>query len=258
MPKHAIALAVSTAFLCATSVLLAATPSAPHAGCELSSDLRAGDAGYFGPTWAVMPAGTAFLASRPLEGAIVLLVPEGDEYREVGLYWPTPNDPAYAYRRMTHLPSNSTLLGNDLDQTLIVLRVATEFTVKGVPTLYRPINYAGFTLSIDGCGGDDQLYGGDGPDHLYDYAGNNELRGYGGRDWLEGTGTYFAGGAGDDCITGDGVAHLSQIFGEEGDDVLANIGAAGMAQGGPGVDSCSAAGSSDCESPTPALCLGWN
>jgi len=237
-----------------------AEPLPSHAGCELSSEVRTGQSerGRLVETWAALPAGIAFIAARPEDNAISLVVPSGDEYREMGLYWPTPNDPAYAYRRMSKLPRSSTLLGNDFDQTLIVLREPTEFVVNGESRMYRPIQYAGFTLSIDGCGGDDQLYGGDGNDHLFDYAGSNELRGYGGRDWLEGVGSYFGGGAGDDCITGDGGSAFTQIFGDEGNDALMSVGASGTAQGGEGNDSCVANSVGACESDEPPICLGWN
>lgn len=233
--------------------------ASPLDGCELESELRVGTSvkGRLVSTSAGIPGGVVFLGRRPLDGSIVALVPEADEYREIGLYWPTPGDPVYAYRRMHRLPRDTTFLGNAADQTIIVLRNPTEFVVAGVAGLYAPLDYAGHVLSIDGCGGNDDLHGGDGSDHLFDYAGDNELRGYDGRDWLEGTGTFFAGGAGDDCITGDGQAGFAQIFGDAGDDRLESVGAAGTAQGGEGADGCVASTVAACESATSALCLGW-
>ena len=229
-------------------------------GCELESEVRARiplSEGGLASTSAAIPAGLVFLASRPLDGSIVALVPDADEYREIGLYWPTPADPVYAYRRMRRLPRDATFLGNASDQTIIVLRSPTEFVVDGVTGNYRPIDYAGHVLSIDGCGGNDDLHGGDGSDHLFDYSGDNELRGYGGRDWLEGTGAFFGGGAGDDCVTGDGNGRFAQIFGDEGDDMLESTGATGTTHGGTGTDSCTASTSAECESVAAALCLGW-
>jgi Ca2+-binding RTX toxin-like protein len=239
--------------------LSAEAAATPLDGCELESELRAGSGvqGRLLSTSAGVLGGVVFLARRPLDGSIVALVPDADEYREIGLYWPTPADPVYAYRRMQRLPRDTTFLGNAADQTIIVLRSPTEFVVAGVATNYRPLDYAGHVLSIDGCGGNDDLHGGDGSDHLFDYVGDNELRGYDGRDWLEGTGTFFAGGAGDDCITGDGKAAFAQIFGDEGNDRLESVGAAGTAQGGEGADSCVASTVAACESATSALCLGW-
>ncbi|MGC4093900.1 MAG: hypothetical protein QM756_39540 [Polyangiaceae bacterium] len=249
-------------------LVLASVVSAPawaqgaptHAGCELSSDLRAcaGGPACLTHTWALLPAGVVFVVARPEDNAISLLVPDGDQYREIGLYWPTPQDPQYAYRRMSRLPYSSTLLGNDFDQSLIVLREPTEFVVDGQTRQYRPINYGGYTLNIDGCGGDDQLYGGNGNDHLFDYSGNNELRGYGGRDWLEGVGGYFGGGDGDDCIQADGGAGFTQLFGDAGNDALLSVGPNGAARGGEGDDSCIGSSTAGCESATPAVCLGWN
>lgn len=242
-------------------VLGLALASEAHAasgdGCELVSEMRAGSERGLTTTSAAIPAGMVFIASRPLDGSIIALVPDADEYREIGLYWPTPRDPVYAYRRMRRLPRDATFLGNASDQTIIVLRTATEFTVGGVSRSYAPINYAGHVLSIDGCGGNDDLHGGEGSDHLFDYSGDNELRGYGGRDWLEGTGAFFAGGAGDDCVTGDGNGNFAQIFGDDGNDVLESTGASGTTQGGAGADTCPASASSDCESAAAALCLGW-
>lgn len=231
-----------------------------HAGCELSSNVRAGssDKGRLVETWAAFTPGVAYVAARPEDNSISLVVSAGDEFRELGLYWPTPRDPEYAYRRMSKLPYSTNLLGNDFDQTIIVVREPIELVVNGEKRTYRPIDYAGNTLGIDGCGGNDQLHGGDGNDHLYDYAGDNELRGYGGRDWLEGLGGYFSGGAGDDCVTADGGSSFTRIFGDEGDDVLQSVGARGTAQGGDGTDSCVATLHGTCEGEEPAVCLGWN
>ncbi|MFZ5893465.1 MAG: hypothetical protein ACOY0T_20555 [Myxococcota bacterium] len=231
-----------------------------HDGCELSSELRAGasERGRLVETWMALPAGVAFVVARPEDRSITLLVPAGDEYREIGLYWPTPNDPSYAYRRMSRLPYSTNLLGNDFDQTLIVLREPTEFVVNGETRTYRPIQYNGYTLGIDGCGGDDQLYGGNGNDHLFDYAGSNELRGYDGRDWLEGVGSYFGGGEGDDCISGDGGSGFAQLFGDAGDDALQSVGASGTTQGGAGNDRCAGTTSGGCEGDEVPICLGWN
>ena len=228
-------------------------------GCELESELRAapGPNGGLARTSAALPAGLVYLGRRPLDLSIVALVPDGDEYREIGLYWPTPADPVYAYRRMRRLPRDTTLLGNRFDQTIIVLRENTEFVVGGEKLGYAPIDYAGHVLSIDGCGGNDDLHGGDGSDHLFDYSGDNEFRGYGGRDWLEGTGAYFGGGSGDDCITGDGNGRYAQIYGDEGNDALESTGAAGSENGGEGVDTCAASSSAGCENTASALCLGW-
>lgn len=238
--------------------LAAEAAAAPSAGCELESVLRAGaDAGGLVSTSVALSGGLVFLARRPLDGSIVALVPDADEYREIGLYWPTPGDPVYAYRRMRSLPYDSTILGGAADQTLIVVRTPTEFVVRGVTGNYAPLDYAGHVLTVDGCGGNDDLHGGDGSDHLFDYSGDNEFRGYGGRDWLEGTGAFFGGGAGDDCVTGDGNGRFAQIFGDEGNDVLESTGVAGTTQGGAGLDSCSASTVADCESHASALCLGW-
>lgn len=231
--------------------------AAPADGCELQSEIRANLDGRLVSTSAAMPKGLVYLARRPLDGSLVALAPAADEYREIGLYWPTPNDPMYAYRRMRRLPRDSTFLGNAFDQTIIVLRAPTEFVVGGAPATYLPFDYAGRVLAIDGCAGDDDLHGGDGSDHLFDYSGDNEFRGHDGRDWLEGTGAFFSGGAGDDCVTGDGNGHFAQIFGDDGDDVLESTGEAGMNHGGAGSDSCSAASSASCESAAQALCLGW-
>lgn len=237
-----------------------AEPLPTHAHCELSSEVRAGSSerGHLVSTWQAFPRGLAYIAARPEDNSISLVVPDGDEYREVGLYWPTPNDPVYAYRRMSKLPYSTNLLGNDFDQIVIVLREPSEFVVAGEKRTYRPINYAGYTLGIDGCGGDDRLEGGDGNDHLFDYAGSNDLSGNGGRDWLEGVGEHFSGGNGDDCITADGGSSIVQILGDDGNDVLQSIGVRGTAQGGEGSDSCVATLHGGCESEEPALCLGWN
>lgn len=243
---------------------LLALVSAGHAsaasdhGCELESELRApGPDGRLSSTSAALPDGLAYLGRRPSDGAIVALVPDGDEYREIGLYWPTPMDPVYAYRRMRRLPRDSTILGNRFDQTIIVLRTNTEFVVRGEKGSYAPIDYAGHVLSIDGCGGNDDLHGGEGSDHLFDYSGDNEFRGYGGRDWLEGTGAYFGGGAGDDCVTGDGNGRFAQLYGDEGNDALESTGAAGSTHGGEGTDTCSGTSSVSCENTGSAVCLGW-
>lgn len=244
--------------LTATGRAMAAPPT--HLGCELSSDVRAASSkkGRLVETWAAFTPGVAYAAARPEDGSITLIVSAGDGLREIGLYWPTPRDPDYAYRRMTRLPYSTNLLGNDFDQTIIVLREPTELVVNGEPRTYRPIDYAGNTLGIDGCGGNDQLYGGDGNDHLYDYGGDNELRGYGGRDWLEGVGGYFSGGEGDDCVTADGGTRFTRLFGDEGNDLLQSVGERGTAQGGEGTDSCVATLHGTCESEEPAVCLGWN
>lgn len=245
---------------CLLALTLSARAHAESALCELSSEVRAGSSerGRLVPISSAFPAGTVYVAARPGDNSISLVAPVGDEYREIGLYWPTPNDPVYAYRRMSRLPYSTNLVANDADQTIVVLREPTEFVVDGEKRLYRPINYAGYTLGLDGCGGNDRLYGGDGNDHLFDYAGTNELRGYGGRDWLEGVGSLFSGGAGDDCITADGSTGFTQIFGDEGDDALESVGSRGTAQGGDGTDSCVATLHGSCESEEPALCLGWN
>jgi Ca2+-binding RTX toxin-like protein len=209
-------------------------------------------------TSATLGEGLVYIASRPLDGTIVALVPDGQEFREIGLYWPTPTDPVYAYRRMSRLPRDTTFLGNEYDQTIVVLRERQEFVVGGVSATYRPINYNGYVLSIDGCAGDDDIEGGNGSDHLFDYAGGrNRLNGYGGRDWLEGNGTVFIGGEGDDCITGDGGSYFADISGNEGDDVLESTGSYGATAGGEGTDSCSSANVDECETVAAALCLGW-
>jgi hypothetical protein len=245
-----------------TLAVLAFAPSAwagSARGCELSSEVRAGDGLVRGlqTTSAALGEGLVYVASRPEDGTIVMLVPYGDAFRELGLYWPTPTDPVYAYRRMSRLPRNTTLLGNDSDQTIIVLRAEQDFLVNGLVSTYRPIRYAGSVLSIDGCGGDDDIEGGDGSDHLFDYSGENQLRGFGGRDWLEGTGVLFSGGEGDDCITGNGGSEFADISGDEGDDVLEVVGSFGATSGGPGADTCSASNVHACETLSAALCLGW-
>lgn len=238
--------------------LAAEASAASSDGCELESVLRAGaEGGGLVSTSVALSGSLVFLARRPLDGSIVALVPEADEYRQIGLYWPTPADPAFAYRRMRRLPYDSTILGNVADQTFIVVRTPTEFVVRGAAETYAPLDYADHVLTIDGCGGNDDLHGGDGSDHLFDYSGDNEFRGYGGRDWLEGTGAFFGGGAGDDCVTGDGNGRFAQIFGDEGNDVLESTGAAGTTQGGAGLDSCSASSVAGCETTASALCLAW-
>jgi Ca2+-binding RTX toxin-like protein len=237
-----------------------ARASANSSGCELSSELRAGDpsVGYLRSTSAAIGEGLVYIASRAEDGSIVALIPDGPEFRELGLYWPTPSDPFYSYRRMRRLPRDTTFLGNEADQTIVVLREAQEFLVAGASRTYRPINYGGFTLSIDGCAGDDDIEGGNGSDHLFDYGGGrNRLNGYGGRDWLEGKGTVFIGGEGDDCITGDAGSYFADISGGEGDDVLESTGTYGATAGGPGADTCSSANVDECETLAPALCLGW-
>ena len=252
--------AVGAWALVSSVAALARAEPATHAGCELSSEVRAGSSnkGRLVETWAAFTPGLAYVAARPEDNSISLVVSVGDEFREIGLYGPTPHDPDYAYRRMSRLPYSTNLLGNDFDQTIVVLREPIELVVNGEKRTYRPIDYAGNTLGIDGCGGNDQLHGGDGNDHLYDYAGDNELRGYAGRDWLEGLGGYFSGGSGDDCVTADGGSSFTRIFGDEGNDVLQSVGARGTAQGGEGKDSCVATLHGTCEDEEPAVCLGWN
>jgi hypothetical protein len=240
------------------AALAPARAEASTEGCKLTSEVRAGVEGRLVATGKAFGAGVTYIATRELDGSIVALVSDGNAYVEVGLYWPTPADPVYAYRRMHRLPRDSTLLGDDADQSIIVLREPTEFVVGGELATYKPINYGGFTLSIDGCGGDDTLEGGNGADHLFDYAGQNRFFGHGGRDWLEGTGPLFSGGSGDDCVTGDGDGHLAQILGDDGDDTLESTGRFGVTLGGTGSDTCSAGTVDECESLAPAMCLGWN
>ncbi len=238
---------------------LVAPAQAADSGCTLRSELRActGEPGLV-RVGDALGSGLVYIASRPSDHAIVALVADGNRYHEVGLYWPTPRDPTYKFRRMKRLPSDTTLVGNAADQTIIVLREATELVVDGELLTYQPLDYNGFTLTVDGCGGDDELEGGDGNDHLFDYAGQNQFRGHAGRDWLEGTGTLFSGGAGDDCITADGDGHLAQILGDDGDDTLESTGRFGVALGGAGSDTCSAGTVDECEDLAPAMCLAWN
>lgn len=249
--------AFATSASAEASVPVSATASF---ACELSSEIRAGDAsvGYLRSTSAAIGEGVVYIASRSEDGSIVAVIPDGQEFRELGLYWPTPSDPVYAYRRMRRLPRDSTFLGNDGDQTIIVLREPQDFVISGAPRTYGPIDYNGFVLSIDGCAGDDEIEGGNGSDHLFDYGGvRNRLNGYGGRDWLEGKGTVFIGGEGDDCITGDGGSYFADISGNEGNDVLESTGAYGATAGGAGADTCTSANVDECETLEPALCLGW-
>lgn len=243
-----------------------AAQAATTAGCGMTSPLKSRNAaGTVVSAASVFPDSgntvgfqvPTFVATGP-DSTIVLLIPSGSQWTERPLYWPTPNDPRYAYRKMRRLPTSTKLIGNDYGQRIEVITTTRTLMVDGVSTTYTPIDYNGFFLVIDGCGGNDDLRGGNGSDHLYDYSGEgNELRGFGGRDWIEGLANYMSGGDGDDCMYGLGNAIDMQ--GNAGDDALdADPGYLSTKNnGGDGTDSCSAAIHAACESVAPNDCSTW-
>lgn len=236
--------------------------AATYEGCGLSSPLKSrNSAGTLVSARSVFPEGVvpSIIATSP-SNVVVLLIPSGSDWTERPLYWPTPTDPTYDYRKMRKLPSDTVLVANDYAQRIEVLRAETAFSVDGVVTTYTPLNYNGFTLTIDGCGGNDNLRGGEGSDYLYDYSGaGNEMRSFGGRDRIEGLAVFMSGGDGDDCLYGLGSS--IDMKGEAGNDRLdADPGFASTRNdGGLGTDTCSAIVHLACEetAPTPDKCASW-
>ncbi len=240
--------------------------AATYAGCGFSSPLKSRNAaGSLVSAASVFPdsgdvptfQAPTFVATAP-DATIVLLIPNGSDWTQRPLYWPTPTDPKYDYRKMRRLPTDTKLVANDFGQRIEILRVATNILVDGVTTTYQPLDYNGHYLLIDGCGGSDNIRGGDGNDHIYDYVGDgNEMRGYGGRDWIEGIGVFMSGGDGEDCMYGLG--NSIDMQGDAGNDRLdADPGYFFTKNnGGAGTDSCSAVTHASCESVAAANCTGW-
>lgn len=245
-----------------TALLLGESAQAVSiANCAYPSPLKSRDAaGRLVPAWSVVPGGGrwAQVATAPNGVIVVLIETSHSVWEERPLYWPTPSDPKYAYRKMRKLPTDTAFSGNDESQNIRILPYELDFPIDGEMRRYTPINYNGRHMVIDGCGEQDNIYGGAGNDHIYDYAGTTQLlSGDAGRDWVEGAGLYIIGGPGDDCITGIGFPWVS-VGGLEGNDFVSIYGD-GDVSGGPGRDSCAGGTQTACEATSSSVisCNGW-